>query len=255
MKKEITRLSLRTVKKIGKVSVRIQAVQDQLAKVRAAIDAAQQVDEALLEQLEQSPSETSLKEHENDLVSLQSRLQQLNWLEEQFNNSPLKKKSTLTASELLKLTDAGEQILQYIQELKINENEAEKNKRIEEDAKNKKSKKDMSFQKQQQQQQDQGGRLPYRRYYTESNIEIKVSPSGLHSQPRDSFVLILHFFAIQRSANKPQTTMFSPSRRNIDPDPIGGTTHRVVPDPTSCFARMTHPRPKRMSKTPLRWPH
>jgi pyruvate carboxylase len=196
MKKEITRLSLRTVKKIGKVSVRIQAVQDQLAKVRAAIDAAQQVDEALLEQLEQSPSETSLKEHENDLVFLQSRLQQLNWLEEQFNNSPLKKKSTLTAPELLKLTDEGEQILQYIQELKINENEAEKNKRIEEDANNKKSKKDMSFQKQQQQQQqDQGSRLPYRRYYTESNIEIKVSSSGLHSQPRDSFVLILHFFS------------------------------------------------------------
>jgi hypothetical protein len=83
------------------------------------------VDNALLEQMEQSPSETSLEEHQNDLIALQSRVQQLNWLEEQFNNSPLKKKSTLTAPELLKLTDKGEQILKYIQELDINENEPE----------------------------------------------------------------------------------------------------------------------------------
>jgi pyruvate carboxylase len=138
----------------------------------------------------------------NDLIALRSRLQQLNWIEEQFNNSPLKKKSTLTAPELLKLTDEGEQILQYIQELEINENEHEKNKRIEEDAKNKKSKKEMSFQKQQQ-PQDQGSRL----------------------------------------------MMFYPSRRNIDPDLIGGTTHRVVPDLTSCFARIANHPLKRMSKT------
>jgi pyruvate carboxylase len=82
--------------------------------------------------------------------------------------------------ELLKLTDEGEQILQYIQDLEINENEPEKSKRIEEDSKYKKSKKEMSFQKQQQ-LQSLGSRLPYRRYYTESNSEIQVSSSGLCS--------------------------------------------------------------------------
>jgi pyruvate carboxylase len=84
--------------------------------------------------------------------------------------------------ELLKLTDEGEQILQYIQDLEINENEPEKSKRIEEDSKYKykKSKKEMSFQKQQQ-PQSLGSRLPYRRYYTESNSEIQVSSSGLRS--------------------------------------------------------------------------
>jgi hypothetical protein len=65
-----------------------------LAKVCATIDAIQQLDDALLEQIEQSSSETSLKEQQNDLIALQSRLQQLNWIEDQFNNLPLKKKST-----------------------------------------------------------------------------------------------------------------------------------------------------------------
>lgn len=173
MKKEVTRLSLRTVKKIGKVSVRIQAAEDQLAKVRAAMEESQDVDDALMKQMESAPSDDALAEHQKDMSELQSRLSQLNWLEEQFNNSPLKKKGSLTSEELLKLTDVGEQILQFIEDLEINENEEAKNKRIEEDARNKKSKKEMSYQKQQQQQQ-QGSRLPYRRYYTQSNIEIKV---------------------------------------------------------------------------------
>lgn len=173
MKKTITRLSLRTVKKIGKASVRLKATQDRLAKARAAIEENQEVDDALLEQLEQAPSETTLKEYENDLSYLQTRLQKLNWLEEQFNTPPLKKKGDLTSDQLLELTDVGEQILQYTQELEINENEAAKQKRVEEDAKNKRSKKEMSYQKQQQ-QQIEGSRLPYRRYYTEGNVEIKV---------------------------------------------------------------------------------
>jgi hypothetical protein len=168
IKKEITRLSLRTIKKIGKVSVRIQAAEDQLAKARAAMEERQDVDDELMTQLEQAPSDATMSGHQKELADLQFRLQQLNWLEEQFNNSPLKKKGSLTSEELLKLTDAGEQILQYIEE--INENEAVKNKRIEEDLKNKRSKKEKS-----QRQQQEGGRLPYRRYYTESGIEIKVS--------------------------------------------------------------------------------
>jgi hypothetical protein len=38
--------------------------------VCAAIDAIQQLDDALLEQIEQSPSKTSLKEQQNDLIAL-----------------------------------------------------------------------------------------------------------------------------------------------------------------------------------------
>eukprot|EP00956_Cyclotella_meneghiniana_P010316 scaffold14253_cov72-Cyclotella_meneghiniana.AAC.2 len=185
MKKTVTRLSLRTVKKIGKASVRLKATQDRLAKARAAIEENQEVDDALLEQLEQAPSETTLKEYENDLSYLQTRLQKLNWLEEQFNTPPLKKKGDLTSDQLLELTDVGEQILQYTQELEINENEAAKQKRVEEDAKNKRSKKEMSYQKQQQQQVE-GSRLPYRRYYTEGNVEIKVG-----KQATDNDVLSL----------------------------------------------------------------
>ena len=172
MKKEITRLSLRTVKKIGKVSVRIQAAEDQLAKVRAAMES-QEVDDALLEQLEKSPSEATLTEHRNEMTTLQTRLKQLNWLEEQFNNPPLKKKGILTSEELLQLTESGEQILGYIAELQINETVDAKNKRVEEDAKNKMSKKQSQTQRQQQKEVE-GSRLPYRRYYTENNVEIKV---------------------------------------------------------------------------------
>lgn len=172
IKKEITRLSLRTIKKIGKVSVRIQAAEDQLAKVRAIMEKSQDVDDELMKQLEQAPSDAIMSGHKKELADLQLRLEQLNWLEEQFSNPPLKKKGSLTSDELLKLTDAGEQIMQYIEE--IIANEAVKNKRVEEDLNNKRSKKEKS----QQQKQQEGGRLPYRRYYTESNIEIKVSWIG-----------------------------------------------------------------------------
>jgi hypothetical protein len=174
IKKEITRLSLRTIKKIGKVSVRIQAAEDQLAKVRAIMEKSQDVDDELMKQLEQAPSDAIMSGHKKELADLQLRLEQLNWLEEQFSNPPLKKKGSLTSDELLKLTDAGEQIMQYIEE--IIANEAVKNKRVEEDLNNKRSKKEMSQQQQQQKQQE--GRLPYRRYYTENNIEIKVSWFG-----------------------------------------------------------------------------
>ncbi|KAL3765911.1 hypothetical protein ACHAWO_007598 [Cyclotella atomus] len=182
IKKEITRLSLRTIKKIGKVSVRIQAAEDQLAKVRAIMEKSQDVDDELMKQLEQAPSDAIMSGHKKELADLQLRLEQLNWLEEQFNNPPLKKKGSLTSDELLKLTDAGEQIMQYIEE--IIANEAVKNKRVEDDLNNKRSKKEMSQQQQQQKQQE--GRLPYRRYYTESNIEIKVG-----KQATDNDVLSL----------------------------------------------------------------
>jgi predicted ribosome quality control (RQC) complex YloA/Tae2 family protein len=185
MKKEITRLSLRTHKKIGKVSIRIQAANDQLQKLRAAIDSSNDVGDALMKQMEQSPSEATMNEYQSDLAELQSRLRQLNWLEEQFNNPPLKKKSSLSPAELLQLTESGEQILQYITELEINDDEEAKAKRIEEDLRNKRSKKQAVVQRQQNEQKE-GGRLPYRRYYTQSNVEIRVG-----KQSTDNDVLSL----------------------------------------------------------------
>ncbi len=163
IKKGITRLLLRTHKKIGKVSARM--------------DAARQ---------EQSYSELSIEELEQELNELQSRLQRLNWLEDQWNNVPtLKKMTSLTSwQELMALlpeNDTGRKIVQYIRELEIDDNEVARNKRIEEDVKNKQSKKEMSLQRQQQQKtQREGGRLPYRRYFSENQTEIRVSSGFYH---------------------------------------------------------------------------
>ena len=163
IKKGITRLLLRTHKKIGKVSARM--------------DAARQ---------DQSFSELSVEELDQEFHELQSRLQRLNWLEDQWNNVPsLKKKTSLTSWQelmaLLPKNDTGRRIGQYIRELEIDDNELARNKRIEEDVRNKKSKKEMSFQRQQQLQQTQreGGRLSYRRYYSENQTEIRVSTGFL----------------------------------------------------------------------------
>ncbi|KAL3805406.1 hypothetical protein HJC23_009113 [Cyclotella cryptica] len=170
IKKSITRLVLRTHKKIGKVSTRM--------------DAARQ---------DQSTSEQYVLELEQELSDLQSRLRRLNWLEDQWNNNPpLKKKTVLTSwQELIALlpeNETGRKIMQYIQELEIDESEVARNKRIEEDMKNKKSKKEMVLQRQQQQQQTQGegARLPYRRYYSENQTEIRVG-----KQATDNDVLSL----------------------------------------------------------------
>ncbi|KAL7521032.1 hypothetical protein ACHAWX_005728 [Stephanocyclus meneghinianus] len=169
IKKGITRLLLRTHKKIGKVSARM--------------DAARQ---------EQSYSELSIEELEQELNELQSRLQRLNWLEDQWNNVPtLKKMTSLTSwQELMALlpeNDTGRKIVQYIRELEIDDNEVARNKRIQEDVRNKQSKKEMSFQRQQQQKtQREGGRLPYRRYFSENQTEIRVG-----KQATDNDVLSL----------------------------------------------------------------
>lgn len=249
MKKTITRLSLRTVKKIGKASVRLKTTQDQLFKSRAAIEEKQEVDDVLLEQLEQSPSDTTLSEYENDLSQLQSRLQKLNWLEEQFNTPPLKKKGDLSPEQLLKSTDVGEQILQYIQELEINENEAAKQKRVEEDAKNKRSKKEMSYQK--QQQQVEGSRLPYRRYYTEDNVEIKVRfdlTGSKHLRASQSYISLLATKNYHRSVNKRLTMMSCLYHQNTAQDLIGGITPPAAPAHMSYYAPMTPPHPRKTLK-------
>jgi len=87
-------LTLRTHKKIGKVSTRIRSVEQQYETLRLAIDNAKEgnddEEEKLLQQLEQAPD---INIHKVELDELQSRLKKLNYLEEQYTKLPLLKKS------------------------------------------------------------------------------------------------------------------------------------------------------------------
>jgi predicted ribosome quality control (RQC) complex YloA/Tae2 family protein len=193
IKKETARLTLRTHKKIGKVSTRIRAAEDQLQKIRLAIDenTSMDMDDELMKQLESAPSTFDMEAYQEELEELQCMLQKLNWLEEQLNTPPLsKKKSLLTADEittLLPKDNVGQQIMDYIEELDANKNkEQEKQQRIEQDIRNKRAKKEKSLNMKENNQQNEGGRLPYRRYYTESNVEIRVG-----KQATDNDVLSL----------------------------------------------------------------
>ena len=71
LKKETQRLTLRTHKKIGKVSSRIRGVEQQYETLRLAIDNAKEADddeEKLLQQLEQAPD---INIHKAELSELQ----------------------------------------------------------------------------------------------------------------------------------------------------------------------------------------
>jgi hypothetical protein len=178
LKKEIIRLTLRTHKKIDKASTRIRGAEEQYNKLRLAIDANSSddgVDEKLMQQLEQAPN---VEQYKQELKELQDRLQKLNWLEVQFNIPPLKSKKELSYDELEKLVpNEGGQIIQYILDLEISDDyESQKQKKIEMDANYRRAKKEKSMQLKEQnsQQPKQGGRLPYRRYYSEQHTEIRV---------------------------------------------------------------------------------
>ena len=183
LKKETTRLTLRTHKKIGKASTRVRAAEEQIDKLRVAIDASEsdEVDEKLLQKLEDAPN---VEQYKVELKELQTRLQQLNWLEEQFGKSPLKSKKNLSSEDMQTTIPQGEKVLQYILELDISDDESQKQKRIEENARNRRSKKERATNEQNRQQQ--GARLPFRRYYTQQNIEIRVG-----KQATDNDVLSL----------------------------------------------------------------
>jgi len=190
LKKETVRLQLRTHKKIGKVSTRIRSAEEQYDKLRAAIDASEssssvseEEEDKLLQQLEQAPDIQTFKD---DLKDLQDRLQKLNWLEEQFNKAPLKSKKQLSIDELEELYAEGSQVVQYIIELDISDDESQKQKNIEQNAKNRRAKKQKDAMNKEQSKQVQGGRLPYRRYYSESQTEIRVG-----KQATDNDVLSL----------------------------------------------------------------
>ncbi|KAL7532559.1 hypothetical protein ACHAXR_009596 [Thalassiosira sp. AJA248-18] len=184
LKKETTRLTLRTHKKIGKASTRVRAAEEQYAKLRVAIDASasDEMDDKLLQQLEQAPN---VKQHKEELEELRSRLQKLNWLEEQFGKSPLKSKKKLSVEDIQTMIPEGAQVVQYIQELDISDDESQKLKQIEANERNRRSKKERA-EKLKGKNQQQGPRLPYRRYYTEKNVEIRVG-----KQAADNDVLSL----------------------------------------------------------------
>eukprot|EP00577_Skeletonema_sp_RCC1716_P012383 CAMPEP_0113435280 /NCGR_PEP_ID=MMETSP0013_2-20120614/36190_1 /TAXON_ID=2843 ORGANISM="Skeletonema costatum, Strain 1716" /NCGR_SAMPLE_ID=MMETSP0013_2 /ASSEMBLY_ACC=CAM_ASM_000158 /LENGTH=382 /DNA_ID=CAMNT_0000325641 /DNA_START=31 /DNA_END=1176 /DNA_ORIENTATION=- /assembly_acc=CAM_ASM_000158 len=141
-----------------------------------------EVDDELLEKLENAPN---IEDHRKEMAELQSRLRKLNWLEEHLAKSPLKGKKMMTLEDLQK-TEIGSQVVEYVTELEINDDENQKQKRIEADEMMKRAK------KQKQQQNTNGGgnetgpRLPYRRYYTENKTEIKVG-----KQATDNDVLSL----------------------------------------------------------------
>eukprot|EP00984_Skeletonema_dohrnii_P016673 scaffold7457_cov128-Skeletonema_dohrnii-CCMP3373.AAC.1 len=183
LKKETSRLITRSIKKVGKVSARVRYAEEQLEKLKAEIDASasEEVDDELLEKLENAPN---IEDHRKEMAELQSRLRKLNWLEEHFAKSPLKGKKIMTLEDLQK-TEIGLQVVEYVTELEINDDENQKQKRIEADEMMKRAK------KQKQQNTNGGGnetgpRLPYRRYYTENKTEIKVG-----KQATDNDVLSL----------------------------------------------------------------
>ncbi len=181
LKKEIARLTLRTHKKIDKASTRIRGAEEQYNKLRLAIDACPSdygVDDKLLQQLEQAPS---VELYKQELRDLQDRLQKLNWLQEQLNKSPLKNKKELSFDEILNIVpNEGAQVTQYILDLDISDDyESQRQKKIEMDANNRLAKKEKSMKLNEHnvQQPKQGGRLPYRRYYSQQQTEIRVCKS------------------------------------------------------------------------------
>jgi hypothetical protein len=179
LRKETTRLALRAHKKIGKVATRIRAAEEQYKRLNAAIDASssEEVDENLLQQLEDAPG---VEQYKMQMNELQTRLKKLNWLEEQFSKSPLKSKKQLSVEEIQMLTPDGEQVVQIIHDLDISDDDSQKQKRVEENTRNRLAKAAKTVTLKQQPQQ-QGGRLPYRRYYTEKQVEIRVSPYNTFS--------------------------------------------------------------------------
>lgn len=181
LKKETQRLTLRTHKKIGKVSTRIRNVEQQYETLRLAIDNVKETDddeeEKLLKQLEQAPD---INIHKAELYELQSRLKKLNYLEEQYTKLPLLKKSKqLSISNDVSKFDKDHEIhtvIKYIIELDISDDESQKQKKIEQDARNRRAKAMKKMDGNNDNNKQQGGpRLPYRRYYSEKKTEIRVS--------------------------------------------------------------------------------
>ncbi len=144
LKKEASRLTLRCHKKIGKASTRLSKANEQVQEIRTNPN-------ATLEQLESCPN---VKVLENDLNDLRKRLKSLNELEEKLNGVKSGKSVELP-----------QDVLDLVLELEVRDEAPQRNPRPV-----KKKKKGPKI---------EAPRLPYFRYYTENNTEIRVSWSSM----------------------------------------------------------------------------
>lgn len=147
LKKEASRLTLRSHKKIGKASTRLQKANEQVEEIRTNPD-------ATLEELEACPN---VGIFEKELDDLRCRLKGLNLLEEKLQKVKSGKAVTLP-----------DDILHLVLELEVNDAPPQRQQRPKK--KKKKGPRTVS------------PRLPYFRYYTKCNTEIRV---GRRSQDND----------------------------------------------------------------------
>lgn len=138
LKKEVGRLILRCHKKIGKASARVTSARETVERLTAD-------DTPSLEELGQCPN---LDELEADLKSFQERLQNLNQLETSL--SAIKKKSAVLPTDLAQLALS----------LEVNDTPPQRPAR--------------GPSKQKGPRVMTSTRKPYRRYYSENHVEIRV---------------------------------------------------------------------------------
>mmetsp|Transcript_30349 Transcript_30349/g.34918 ORF Transcript_30349/g.34918 Transcript_30349/m.34918 type:complete len:374 (+) Transcript_30349:237-1358(+) len=147
LRKEASRLTLRCHKKIGKASTRLQRANEQVEEIRTCPN-------ATLEQLEACPNVKLIEDEWNDL---RSRLKGLNLLEEK-----------LQSIKGGKNTQLPDDVLELVLSLEVNDQPPQRQVRP------KKTKKKGP--------RSVAPRLPYFRYYSENNTEIRV---GRRSEDND----------------------------------------------------------------------
>ena len=140
LKKEVSRLTVRCHKKIGKANQRVQ-------KANLEVDRLTSDPDVTMEELQQCPNVAGL---EQDVVELQTRLQKLNQLE------------VLLQDIKGKNVELPEHIAELAVELQVQD---EPPKREPRGPKKQKGPKNMT-----------AFRLPYRRFYTVDKTEIRVRP-------------------------------------------------------------------------------
>ena len=144
LKKETARLTLRCLKKVGKTKTRLDKVQEEVEELRSNPDATQK-------QLEACPN---VGQVEQDLEDLRTRLKKLNSLEELLVT--IKGKNTVLP----------ENVYNIVQELEVNDKPPQRAPRGPGKKKGPRT---------------EAPRLPYYRYYTKNNTEIRVSvPTMFH---------------------------------------------------------------------------
>ena len=143
LKKEVTRLTVRCHKKIGKAAQRLRKAQEEVDRLTSSPD-------VTMEELEQCPN---VDEIEADLSDLQQRLKKLNQLEVLLTDVKTTKKNPSIV--------LPEHVASLALELEVSDEEPA---RAEKAPKKNKGPKNM-----------QAFRLPYRRYYTVNKTEIRVS--------------------------------------------------------------------------------